>query len=70
MQFIKLAVFLLFQRLHISRHHSGGSLRVPAPQTAPEPHRVHRTAARGTGEDLSEDPLPRRCDARAPGHVH
>lgn len=67
---IKLAVCFLFQRLRISRHHPGGSLRLSAPQTAPEPHGLHGTAAGSAGEDFPEDPLPGRSDERAAGHVH
>lgn len=59
-----------FQRLRISRHHPGGSLRLSAPQAAQEPHGLHRTAAGSAGEDLPEDPLPRCGDEGAAGHVH
>lgn len=61
---------LLFQRLRIPRHHPGGSLRLAAPQAAPQPHGLHGAAAGGAGEDLPEDPLSRCGDEGAPGHVH
>lgn len=67
---IKLATFLVFQRLYISRHHFGGTLWIPAPQTEAESHGLHRPAAGGPGEDLPEDSLPRCGDERAAGHVH
>ena len=67
---IKLAVYFPFKRLHISRHHPGGALRVPAPEAAAQPHGLHRPAARGAREDLPEDALPRRGHARATGNVH
>lgn len=67
---INLPCVLLFQRLRISRHHPGGSLRLSAPQTAPEPHGLHRAAAGSAGEDFPEDPLPGCGDERAAGHVH
>lgn len=62
--------FLLFQRLRIPRHHPGGSVRLPAPQAAPQPHGLHGAAAGGAGEDLPEDPLSRCGDEGAAGHVH
>lgn len=67
---IKLAVCFLFQRLHISRHHPGGSLWLSAPQTAPEPHGLHCAAAGSAGEDFPEDPLPGCGDEGATCHVH
>lgn len=67
---IKLAVYFLFQRLRISRHHPGGSLRLSAPQTAPEPHGLHGAAAGSAGENFPEDPLSRCGDEGAVGHVH
>lgn len=67
---IKVAACFLFQRLRISRHHLGGSLRLSAPQTAPKPHGVHGTAAGSAGEDFSEDTLPGCGDERAAGHVY
>lgn len=62
--------FFPLQRLRISRHHPGSSLRISAPQTAPEPHGLHGTAARSAGEDLPEDTLPGCSDERTAGHVH
>lgn len=67
---IKLATFLVFQRLYISRHHFGGTLWIPAPQTKAKPHGLHRPATGGPGEDFPENSLPRRGDERAAGHVH
>lgn len=67
---IKLATFLVFQRLYISRHHFGGTLWIPAPQTKAKSHGLHRPTAGGAGEDLPEDSLPRCGDERAAGYVH
>lgn len=67
---IKLATFLVFQRLYISRHHFGGTLWIPAPQTKAKSHSLHRPTAGGAGEDLPEDSLPRCGDERAAGYVH
>lgn len=67
---IKLATFLVFQRLYISRHHFGGTLWIPAPQTKAKSHGLHCPATGGTGEDLPEDSLSRRSDERAAGYVH
>lgn len=67
---IKLATFLVFQRLYISRHHFGGTLWIPAPQTKAKSHGLHCPTAGGTGEDLPEDTLSRRSDERAAGYVH
>lgn len=67
---INLPCVFTFQRLRISRHHPRGSLRVSAPQTAQEPHGLHRTAAGSAGEDLPEDPLSGCGDEGAASHVH
>lgn len=67
---IKLFVFVFSQRLHISRHYPRGPVWLPAPKAAAQSDRVHRPAAGGPGENLPEDPLPRRGDAGTPGHVH
>lgn len=67
---IKLATFLVFQRLYISRHHFGGTLWIPAPQTKAKSHGLHCSTAGGTWEDLPEDSLPRCGDEGAAGYVH
>lgn len=67
---IKLATFLVFQRLYISRHHFGGTLWIPASQTKEKSHSLHCPTAGGTGEDLPEDSLPRCGHERAAGYVH
>lgn len=67
---IKLVVFLVSQRLHISRHYSRGPVWLPAPKAAAQSDGVHRPAAGGPGENFPEDSLPWCGDAWTSGHVH
>lgn len=63
-------MFLVSQRLYISRHYPWGPLWLPAPKAAAQSDSVHRPAAGSSGENLPEDALPWRGDAWTPGHVH
>lgn len=67
---IKLATSLVLQRLYVSRHHFGGPLWLPAPQTEEKPHSFHSPAAGSPGENFPEDSLSRCGDEGEVGHVY